>query len=31
VAVRNLHLLPMSRIHRRIADSISDFRLQISD
>ena len=29
VAVRNLHLLPMSRIHRRIADSISDRRLQI--
>ena len=31
VAVRNLHLLPMSRVHRRIANSISDFRLQISD
>jgi A/G-specific adenine glycosylase len=31
VAVRNLHLLPMSKVHRRIANSISDFRLQISD
>jgi A/G-specific adenine glycosylase len=31
VAVRNLHLLPMSRVHRRIANSISDFRFQISN
>ena len=27
--VRNLHLIPMSRIHRRIADSISEFWSQI--
>jgi A/G-specific adenine glycosylase len=31
VAVGNLHLLPMSKIHRRIAGVISDRRLQISD
>jgi A/G-specific adenine glycosylase len=31
VAIQNLHLFPMSRIHRRIADSISDRRFQISD
>ena len=31
VPIRNLHLLPMSRIHRRIASYISDFRSQISD
>jgi len=29
VAVRNLHFLPMSRVHRRIADSISEFWSQI--
>jgi A/G-specific adenine glycosylase len=27
VPIRNLHLHPMSRIHRRIANSISDYRL----
>ena len=31
VPIGNLHLLPMSRIHRRIANLISDRRLQISD
>ncbi len=31
LAIRNLHLLPMSRVHRRIANSISNFRFQISD
>jgi A/G-specific adenine glycosylase len=31
VAVRKLHLLPMSRVHRKIANSISNFRFQISD
>ena len=31
VAIRSLHLYPMSRIHRQIANLISDRRLQISD
>jgi A/G-specific adenine glycosylase len=31
IAFGSPHLFPMSRIHRRIADSISDRRLQISD
>ena len=31
VSIRNLNLLPMSRIHRRIAQTISNRRLQISD
>ena len=30
VAVKNFHLLPMSRVHRRIANSISNVRFQIS-
>jgi A/G-specific adenine glycosylase len=30
VAARNLHLLPMSRIHRRIADVISDGKYKMS-
>ena len=29
IPIRNLHLLPMSRIHRRIANLISDRRFQI--
>jgi len=29
IPVRNLHLLPMSKIHRRIANLISDRRFQI--
>jgi A/G-specific adenine glycosylase len=31
IPIGNLHLLPMPRIHRRIANLISDRRLQISD
>jgi A/G-specific adenine glycosylase len=31
VAIGNLHLFPMSRIHRRIADSISNFRSRIAE
>jgi len=31
IPIGNLHLLPMSRIHRRIANLISDRRLQSSD
>jgi A/G-specific adenine glycosylase len=31
VAIQNLSLFPMSRIHRRIANSISDFGSQIPD
>jgi len=31
VPIRNLHLLPMSRIHRKIAQTISDRRFKILD
>jgi A/G-specific adenine glycosylase len=31
VPIRNLHLLPMSKIHRRIAQTISDRRFKILD
>jgi A/G-specific adenine glycosylase len=31
IPIKNLRLLPMSKIHRRIANLISDHRLQISD